>query len=408
MKTRRLVRGVWLAAGWSLVTALALAEARESSPPPPASAPTSTSAPALAGEIDPPQLVVADGQLKSHPFQVFVTRSVTTEMQPTFYLTGLHWITAPSKLEEPLKPLRVLPRQRRTILIDGLPATVEGTLLVFDLSRFKLPIYKSAARYWPILEWTDPPAAGRPATRQAMASEREIYVGNLPGAALWTLVTVGAAVLGLLVWSVSKRSQITKFQPRPALLLITGPDGYLSLWRTQLLLWTFAVGSVVFLFGLVRLNVPEIPETLVALMGMSLLTGTVSAVKAKQAAPAAAVAPAPANPPPAVAPPPPAVVPAAPVVAPPAGGQPPEIRFNPGKPSWADLTATWNKNTGQVELSVSKAQMVFWTVLILVLFVSKSILLGALWPVPWEMVALTGISQAGYIGDKFTHESNRT
>jgi hypothetical protein len=37
---------------------------------------------------------------------------------------------------------------------------------------------------------------------------------------------------------------------------------------------------------------------------------------------------------------------------------------------------------------------------ILVLFVVKSVLRGELWEVPWEVVTLTGVSQAGYLGDK--------
>ena len=52
------------------------------------------------------------------------------------------------------------------------------------------------------------------------------------------------------------------------------------------------------------------------------------------------------------------------------------------------------------ELSLAKAQMLFWTVLLLVLFVSKSILDGAIWEVPWALVALMGFSQAGYLAPK--------
>jgi hypothetical protein len=44
--------------------------------------------------------------------------------------------------------------------------------------------------------------------------------------------------------------------------------------------------------------------------------------------------------------------------------------------------------------------MVFWTGVIVVLFVVKSLLSGELWAVPWELVTLTGVSQAGYVGDK--------
>lgn len=34
-------------------------------------------------------------------------------------------------------------------------------------------------------------------------------------------------------------------------------------------------------------------------------------------------------------------------------------------------------------------------------FVTKSLLDGALWPVPWQLVALMGMSQAGYVAPKF-------
>jgi hypothetical protein len=44
--------------------------------------------------------------------------------------------------------------------------------------------------------------------------------------------------------------------------------------------------------------------------------------------------------------------------------------------------------------------MVFWTVLLIVLFISKSILEGAIWDVPWALVALMGFSQTGYLAPK--------
>lgn len=420
MTTNRFVRIVALVTGWSLAATTVPARADDATG---ASGSSPAAATAIApAKIDPSRLIVVDGQLKSQPFQVFVTHQVTKAMNPTLYLAGMHLITTPGRIEGPLTPLRVFPGQSRIINVDGIPVAAEGTLLVFDLSRYKLDLFKSAARFSPSLEWSESStAAGGPPVRRFLAAEEPIYLGHMPGAALWTIITVGIVVLALLHWSASKGPEIHRFPPRPTLLLITGPDGYLSLWRTQLLLWTFAVGSVVFLFGLLRLHVPEIPETLVALMGMSLLTGTVSAISARSSpakvrppvpgavlpavaaapgvVPAAAAVPAAAPVVPAV----PAavpVVPAAPVVA-----ATPAIAFNPGPAALADLISTWNKTTGQVELSVPKAQMVFWTVLILVLFVVKSILLGSLWPVPWEMVALTGFSQAGYIGDKFVQSS---
>jgi hypothetical protein len=58
---------------------------------------------------------------------------------------------------------------------------------------------------------------------------------------------------------------------------------------------------------------------------------------------------------------------------------------------------------GQVpKLSLAKAQMLFWTLLIIVIFLSKSILNGAIWDVPWPLVALMGFSQAGYLAPKLS------
>lgn len=70
------------------------------------------------------------------------------------------------------------------------------------------------------------------------------------------------------------------------------------------------------------------------------------------------------------------------------------------KPRLFHLIGSWNFDFQKVVLSVPKAQMVFWTGIILVLFLFKSWWSGELWEVPWELVTLTGVSQAGYVGDK--------
>ena len=66
---------------------------------------------------------------------------------------------------------------------------------------------------------------------------------------------------------------------------------------------------------------------------------------------------------------------------------------------WGDLIRIFHFDRPP-ELSLAKAQMLFWTVLLLVLFVSKSILEGGIWEVPWPLVALMGFSQAGYLAPK--------
>jgi hypothetical protein len=67
--------------------------------------------------------------------------------------------------------------------------------------------------------------------------------------------------------------------------------------------------------------------------------------------------------------------------------------------AFADLIRVFPAGTAP-ELSLAKAQMLFWTVLLLVLFMAKSILDGAIWEVTWALVALMGFSQAGYLAPK--------
>jgi hypothetical protein len=149
--------------------------------------------------------------------------------------------------------------------------------------------------------------------------------------------------------------------------LLSGPDGSLSLWRVQLLAWTAAVGSVVVCFGLTRLEVPTIPDTLVALMGMSLITGGLGYLGNREHL---------------------------------QSNQASANAFRrEAKPLLCRLGELLCDEDGQV--SVAKAQMVFWTLSMLLLFFVKSFEESAVWEVPWTMVALMGVSQVGYVGPKF-------
>lgn len=385
--------------------------------------PTAPSAPAVV--VAKRHLFVRDGQLISHPFLVFVeNQQITAEMNPRLLLRGPHWATAPSSLEnKPLKPVEVVPGHSRVSTVAQEKTAVTGTLLVFDFGEHSLPPYKAAVRFLPAVVWTEKLPDGKGDKIDRIAGEEEIYIGNMAGAVAWTLGAMILVFALLAIWTRESAKHVKKFTPRRWLFLVTGPDGYLSLWRVQLMAWTFAVGAVVFGFALTRLRVPDIPETLVALMGMSILTGTLSSMRASagSAQPMAGPQPTGPLPPPlpppapvlmpppvailapgaAILPPPPAV-PATPVVPIQTASLVPAepIAYNPNLAAWSNLISVFNKTTGQVELSVPKAQMVFWTLVILFLFIVKSLLLGGLWDVPWEMVALTGASQAGYIGDK--------
>jgi hypothetical protein len=131
--------------------------------------------------------------------------------------------------------------------------------------------------------------------------------------------------------------------------LLAGDDGRLSLARAQVAGRTIVIGLVLICFSLMRLEPTEIPQQLVVLMGMSLATVGVSYVlgksKRKQAKPTSRAATATAK-----------------------AGQ---IAY------FADLICTADEN-GRTILSIAKAQMLFLTGLLLILFVTKSLLDGNL------------------------------
>ena len=233
-----------------------------------------------------------------------------------------------------------------------------------------------------------PRASGTSGTPQQAVAQTEVYVGDFKWGLFWMAVVVGGLAALILIWSMLESAKVNKeqdrFTARPVLFIVTGPDGYLSLWRAQLVLWTLAVASMVFLYGLLRLQIPEIPDSLVYLMGMSIVTGGVSKYKAKKdflSDPPAHPTPDPSHP----------------------------VKVQDRvKGHLADLISDWNKAYNHAEISVPKAQMVLWTGVMLVLFVVKSWLQGELWDVPMQMVALTGASQFGYVQDKFQPKAKET
>jgi hypothetical protein len=140
--------------------------------------------------------------------------------------------------------------------------------------------------------------------------------------------------------------------------LLLHDDGHLSLSKLQMAWWSVLVAVVMVYFGGIRLEMPEPPESLIVLMGMSLLTTGISYKSAESVAAAAAV-----------------------------GAQ--SLTWQ-----WVDLIRTAD---GVQQLSLARAQMLIWTVLISGMFIAKSVLTGQLWPIPWQLVGLMGVSQAGYV-----------
>jgi len=306
----------------------------------------------------PVQLFVPDGQLKSHLFRVFVTREITGAMDPRLRLIGSHVISEehPGK-KKSYGPAVVAPQQKWVQEVEGERIEHTGTLLLFDLCHFPIPPYQPMQRVTPTLTWME-----RDTERSAIGGT-EVNLANSPGVFGWTLVLL-IGIGGFIVF-------LGRRVKGKAIYILCSPDGGLSLWRSQIAAWTVAIGGMVVAYGLIRLEIPDIPESLVALMGLSLATGGISYVKVKDVED--------------------------------------EVRRKcatepRGWPRWSSLITDQEGKDGNQELSIAKAQMVFWTGLMLALFVTKSALDGVLWDVPWEMVALMGMSQAGYVSPKLVRD----
>jgi hypothetical protein len=296
---------------------------------------------------DPVRLFLPDGQLTTHDLRVFVSTDLSAANQPQLILLG-----APT--ERPIQHVGLARNQEWVYTLGGQRATTAGTLLLFDLQQLRdtVPFYRARVRVTPMLRWTVADASGRIDTVTAIAAD-PINIGNELGAILWTALVV--IVVVAIVVSLARLTQ-----GKSAVDLIRAANGRLSLSRTQVAAWTVAIGAVVLGFGLIRLTVPEIPETLIVLMGLSLGTGGVSYAWSSEAE---------------------------------------KQRGERDRWSWGDLLRGLDNN-GLPTLSIARAQMLFWTVIILVIFGVKSIGEGQIWPVPWQLVALMGISQAGYLSTK--------
>ena len=322
-----------------------------------AAEPTSRPGAAAAGVSEPTlRLYMPDGQLKSHTIRVYVSRNIQPEQGLRLRLLRSHAVTKKAVDEAKLmEPGLVAPNQEWIESVEGVQVRRTGTLLLFDLNEIPFGL-RAMLRVLPVVSWTEG------GTGRLAVGASEVNVGNIVTAICWT-----AAIVGLALLVVIGLSWQTGSNP---LMLLTGADSHLSLAQTQVACWTVAVGSVVLGYGFIRLEIPTIPPSLLVLMGASLTTGGLGYFQDAQKQKSAVAA----------------------------GATRVQRTLAVG-----DLIRVSTAEQ-QPELSLAKAQMLFWTLLLLVLFISKSILEGAIWEVPWPIVALMGFSQAGYLAPKLVSQ----
>jgi len=66
----------------------------------------------------------------------------------------------------------------------------------------------------------------------------------------------------------------------------------------------------------------------------------------------------------------------------------------------SDLVSIPSPDGTTTTLALSRAQMLFWTLIVVAMFIAKSVMTQSLWDIPWALVALLGVSQVGYLGGK--------
>ena len=307
---------------------------------------------AMAATDGPVQIFMPDGQLKSHTVKIYVTKDIQADQKPRLRLLRSHAVTQKTVGEEAhMGPVIVAPAQEWIQSVMGEEIRRTGTLLLFDLSDLDFQ-YKAMIRVTPVVTWTEN------GSERIVVSPREVNLGSIVATVVWTLMAVSAA-LALIVF-LPRRNRDTPLH------FLIGREGHLSLSKAQVACWTVVIGMVVLGYSMIQYEVPEIPASLVALMGASLATGGIGYVgdakKPRKAGP------------------------------------------KTHSPKLADFLYSTDPEGENRSLSLTKAQMVFWTLLLISIFVWKSILDGEIWDVPWPLVALMGFSQAGYLAPKFDFE----
>ncbi|MBN1983226.1 MAG: hypothetical protein JW795_16950 [Chitinivibrionales bacterium] len=319
----------------------------------------------VAQSKDPVLVFMEDGQLLSHPIRIFVSADIAASHAPELKF---------STLPQTFKPAVVAQNQKTIQKINNFEQEISGTLLIFDLRGVSIPLLQPMMSVYPTISWKTyyddrliPKSAG---------ALQEAYLGNAVGAAFWSLIVLALFMVLVVMVSQKKLYQI-----------VLSTEGRLCLGKIQLIAWTLLIGTIVFCFSLIRFDVSPIPDSLVCLLAISLATSALnyySTVKQSKTNSGSPVGIAQSS-----------------GVTPVVAQQSATVIDNTIKLRFRDLIADYQDN-GQETISLLRVQMVFWSGIVMVLFVLKSFLTGQPWDVPWQMVVLLGLSYSAYLAPKFS------
>lgn len=215
------------------------------------------------------EFYMPDGQFVDHPIRVYVSGVNDTLLDKArLCLVTLKKNSGARDQDSSWKDRGVSPRDigmnhrwQQKIKGSKEQLTETGALLLFDFSHFYIPWYYPGIRVQPVLHFGDNQLV------ETIVADEEIYVSHLKGCRVVTFFSIIIIIIPLLLW-------ISKLAKKDHHLkgLISTQDGRMSISLCQMFLWTVAVGTVVLATGLTRLRIPNIPQTLLVLMGFSVMT----------------------------------------------------------------------------------------------------------------------------------------
>ena len=149
--------------------------------------------PSLFAKTKKLRLYMQDGQIYNRYVRICVPDiEITEEMNPVL---TLHYR---KNKEFESEPIEVLPNQNwEEKAKDDKPTTRTGTVFIFNLSKIKMPLLYTCVHVIPILKWED----GEEVSYTAI-SFKEVVLGNLLGASIWTFLIVITFLL--LLWIITK------------------------------------------------------------------------------------------------------------------------------------------------------------------------------------------------------------
>jgi len=310
-----------------------------------------------------------DGQRRSNLLSIYTNIELTSDNAPMLKLLECERLIKDSESESDAaakhqwSPVLIVGDTGWEGVFRGKSYHTTGTLLLFDISaEYGFSWWVPGEKVRPVLVWKTVEA------ETVTAIGERVYLANNTGAVFWALVGITFALAVLWLLSAVSRKE---WHPGHALSrYVEDADGRMSLSLMQMALWTLAVGALVLGFAFVRVRVPQIPTTLVVLMGLSAGTGLIGHWQVKQELRARP------------------------------DGNAGAARNNQQRHGQLSDLINIGSADGVARASLAKAQLLFWTLLAAGLFVFKSLQDGELWEVNEQLVALMGISQASFLGRK--------